>query len=74
MSFVLCIYHEFCPVYIVIPVSAVHSQSPVAMTVISANVEGLTASKASILSVINVHGAALSLSKKHIDPRTYQGL
>ena len=33
--------------------SAVHSQSPsVSMTVISANVEGLTASKASILSVM----------------------
>ena len=33
--------------------SAVHSQSPsVAMTVISANIEGLTASKASILSVM----------------------
>ena len=48
--------------------SAVHSQSPsVAMTIISANVEGLTASKSSILSVIckDQHCHCLCLQETH---------
>ena len=48
--------------------SVVHSQGPsVAKTVISANVEGLTASKASILSVMckEQHCHCLCLQKKH---------
>ena len=46
--------------------SVVHSQSPsVAMTVISANVEGLTASKASILSVICKEQHCLCLQETH---------
>ena len=48
--------------------SAVHSQSPsVAMNVISANVEGLTASKASILSVMckEQHCHYLCLQETH---------
>ena len=48
--------------------SAVHSQSPsVAMTVISANVERLTASKASILSVMckEQHCHCLCLQETH---------
>ena len=55
--------------------SAVHSQSPsVAMTVISANVEGITVSKASILSVMcKEQHYIVSVSKKHTDPRTKQG-
>ena len=43
--------------------SAVHSQSLyVVLTVISANVEGLTAGKASIHTIRNVQGAELPLS------------
>ena len=48
--------------------SAVHSQSPsVAMTVISANVEGLTSRKASILSVMckEQHWHSLCLQETH---------
>ena len=46
--------------------SAVHSlESSVAMTVISANVEGLTASKASIISVMCKEQHCLCLQETH---------
>ena len=56
--------------------SAVNSQSlSTALTVISANIEGLTTSKASILSEMCKRESVVTACafKKHTDPQTSQG-